>query len=364
MTLRAALLSLVLAAVLARAVEPIEADSGVDLVQLEFVDWMARHNRTYDSPADFAYRLENYQRNRIRVNRHNRSGSKFQMGLNQFADYTEEEYMSLFGGAPETQSWASSLKLFWAKVQIAAQKWLSAGSVRTETKVVVAESYADLPKKKVDWEAEGVLNGVRNQHMCGGCWAFAAVGATEAAFAIKYKKSIELSEQHMIDCSVGSEFTIAGCSGGLWDGPSNYLKKYGLQLADDYPYVGAEGPCDRSKPPAAKPTSIATGSSNSIELLKEITKGPVAVYIEFTKDMMHYNRDVMDLKYPCGLNLNHAVIAVGFDVEHNPPYIKIRNSHGTMWGERGYARLELRGPQDAVICGMASDFQYRPEFAD
>ena len=92
----------------------------------------------------------------------------------------------------------------------------------------------------VDWTAKGLLGPIRNQGLCGACWAFSAVGSIESAMAIaKYNKMtpsqqgeewdladvdtngrvteelglvIPLSEQNLIDCDVMNQ---QGCDGGL-----------------------------------------------------------------------------------------------------------------------------------------------------
>ena len=54
--------------------------------------------------------------------------------------------------------------------------------------------------KTKDWRKEGAVNAVQKQGGCGGCWAFASVGAMEGEHFIKTKKLLKLSEQQVIDC--------------------------------------------------------------------------------------------------------------------------------------------------------------------
>ena len=57
----------------------------------------------------------------------------------------------------------------------------------------------DLPAS-VDWRQQGVINPVRDQGMCGSCWAFAAAGAMEAYAKISDmdRDLLELSPQHLL----------------------------------------------------------------------------------------------------------------------------------------------------------------------
>ena len=96
------------------------------------------------------------------------------------------------------------------------------------------------PTDEHDWATMGLLGPIRNQGICGACWAFSSIGAIESAMAIqKYNKMtpnekaerwdavgvdekggvrddlglvVPLSEQDLIDCDTLYE---KGCDGGL-----------------------------------------------------------------------------------------------------------------------------------------------------
>ncbi len=73
-----------------------------------------------------------------------------------------------------------------------------------------------------------MVTSVKNQGSCGSCYAFSAISAVESAYLMKNKKkykSIDLSEQQMVDCttSLGNN----GCNGGWMPLIFDYEIKYG-----------------------------------------------------------------------------------------------------------------------------------------
>src|SRR5262249_51959540 len=68
----------------------------------------------------------------------------------------------------------------------------------------------------------GIVPTVQNQNPCGCCWAFATVGAYEAAYAKAHGVLIGASEQYLLDCTKGVNPDSAGgaqswdCYGGWW----------------------------------------------------------------------------------------------------------------------------------------------------
>ena len=67
------------------------------------------------------------------------------------------------------------------------------------------------PEDSIDWTTRGAVTAIKNQgRSCGSCWAFAAVGATEGAYAIAAGGHlVSLSEQRL-----SRAISRAGCKGG------------------------------------------------------------------------------------------------------------------------------------------------------
>ena len=64
--------------------------------------------------------------------------------------------------------------------------------------------------RSISWVDQGKVHPVKNQGVCGSCWAFAGTTVQESMQAIKTNKPVvRLSEQEGIDCAISN-----GCDGG------------------------------------------------------------------------------------------------------------------------------------------------------
>eukprot|EP00889_Picochlorum_renovo_P002299 jgi/Picre1/29329/NNA_004719.t1 len=128
------------------------SESPLDVFEL----WMKKFGKAYEHEKEKTERFQVFKQNADVIQKHNADPlSTFVMSLNQFADMTFEEFESM------------SLGLKYD---------LKSGEQKKNG--VFRHANSDVPDA-VDWRKEGAVTEVKNQGMCGSCWAFSAVGAIE-----------------------------------------------------------------------------------------------------------------------------------------------------------------------------------------
>ena len=78
-------------------------------------------------------------------------------------------------------------------------------------------------------------------------------------------------------------------------------------------------------------------------MITALNSQPVSVGVDAT-NWKYYDPATQKVFKDCETSLNHAVLAVGYDQDT----IKVKNSWGTKWGDKGYIYL-ARG---ANTCGI------------
>ncbi|RRT59435.1 hypothetical protein B296_00019415 [Ensete ventricosum] len=196
-------------------------------VQLLYQEWVAKHRSSRNALLDEERRFEVFKDNLRYVDEHNAAADRgehaFRLGLNRFADLTNEEYRAKFLGL---RAGASSR----------SRRALSAGSDRYRLR-----AGDDLPDS-VDWREKGAVVGVKDQGSCGSCWAFSTIAAVEGINQIVTGDLISLSEQELVDCDTSYD---QGCDGGLMDYAFEFIiNNGGIDSEEDYPYKARDGRCD------------------------------------------------------------------------------------------------------------------------
>ena len=205
----------------------------------------------------------------------------------------------------------------------------------------------------IDWRDEYKVSSVKNQGSCGGCWAFSAVGAIESAWAIKYNKLYNLSEQELIDCSTLNK----GCKGGSMDLAFQYIMNNSLCTNLSYPYTAQDDICNINNcNPIVKIKNYSNvKQNNETALMRAVSNKPISVAIQANKRSFQLYQSGIYSDPECGYNLDHGVLLIGYGYDdlYKMDYWIVKNSWGKQWGENGYIRL-LRNTNDTRgQCGIA-----------
>ncbi|KAF1740879.1 hypothetical protein MXB_1891, partial [Myxobolus squamalis] len=79
--------------------------------------------------------------------------------------------------------------------------------------------------------------------------------------------------------------------------------------------------------------------------------GPIPIAIDSDHDEFDfYDSGIMDISNCNPENINHAVLAVGYNLTETP-YLLVKNSFGTTWGIDGYFKIALYKNN---MCGISS----------
>jgi len=218
----------------------------------------------------------------------------------------------------------------------------------------------DVPDAR-DWHTTGYTTIVKNQGICGCCWAVSTAAAVESALMITGRTPRNdtldlnsLSFQQMISCNTDHQ---NGCNGGnimyaakyLWENDDfNNGGFGGLVAYKDYPYSnflgevgGRKASCNLGKiEPKAylnypKVVTSVNDRSNFSKrkqrLMEAVAQQPVASVLKSNCDvLMSYKGGVLTNDGECRCCttscIDHAIVIVGYNMTAPTPYWKLRNS--------------------------------------
>ncbi|KAG2666280.1 hypothetical protein I3843_15G048700 [Carya illinoinensis] len=309
-----------------------------DEVMAIYEGWLAKHGRAYNAIGEKEKRFYIFKDNLRFIDEHNAEKNRtYKLGLNRFADLTNEEYRTTYLGA-----------------KFSSKRRLTRPSSNRYEPLV-----GDKVPDSVDWRKEGAVVDVKDQGSCGSCWAFSTIAAVEGINKIVTGDLISLSEQELVDCDTSYN---EGCNGGLMDYAFEFIiNNGGIDTEEDYPYYASDGTCDTYRKNARVVTIDDyedVPANNEKALQKAVASQPVSIAIEGGgREFQLYDSGVFSGK--CGTSLDHGVTAVGYGTDNGVDYWIVKNSWGASWGEAGYIRMErnLDGASTGK-CGIAMEASY------
>jgi cathepsin L len=290
-----------------------------------FKQYQTQFNKQYQ-PEEIAFRYFNFKKTLDFIRDHNSKNTQFKVGLNHLSDLSRDEYLSIltpmnFENIPPSPPYQSNID--------APDSW--------------------------DWRQKGAVSSVKDQGMCGSCWAFSTAGMVEGCLVVSGGPLQDVSEQELVDCA-----TPYGCYGcrGCW--PENAMKyaedktKPAL-CGEEYTYTARDGTCKDTQY-----KGITRLNGHAFSTLKDetalldacYTKGPISVCIDASHGSFQNYHSGVYYEPACNPNfLDHAVLLVGWGVDNGDKYWIVKNSWSDTWGNKGYIWMSRDRDNN---CGIAS----------
>ncbi len=168
------------------------------------------------------------------------------------------------------------------------------------------ESFDWRNRHGIDW-----ITPVKHQSTGNSCWAFAAVGVTEALVNLYFNQEIDydLSEQEVISCS--------GCgtnsSGGYEDSALNWISSHGISEENSFPFSNSDEPCSNKGSFSELITMSGTSSVHNHTINNnDSVKKALIKYGPLTSGFMYNN----------GSYHGHAMTLVGYSTIHEGDTIR------------------------------------------
>jgi C1A family cysteine protease len=309
------------------AIAGIASAARADTLSSLWSAWKVQNKKTYTAAqevARFGIFIENFNK----ITKLNAESDSVKYTINKFADLTATEFKQMYASGAHFEN---------------HRKNVARSSLRRPT--------GTLPDS-IDWRNKGAVTPVKDQGQCGSCWAFSTTGVLEGFNYVNNGKLLSFSEQQIVDCASSAGY---GCQGGWPYLAVQYAGQNGLELESDYPYTAQDGTCvfDSSKAQRVNSGYSFVTPKSTDQLKAALVNFPVSVLIEADQDVFQFYSSGV-IKASCGANLDHAVLAVGYEKVGLLEAFIVKNSWGTSWGSSGYVYISTiqTENQGQGVCGI------------
>jgi len=300
-----------------------------------FEEFTKAFDKKYDNEEEKLYRRKVYEASLAQVLAHNVDTTQtWTKAINQFSDRTPEEFRNSHGWKP-----------YWA---LKGERTFKAAPP-----LPVGFKLSDLPDS-IDWREKGVITNIKNQGMCGSCWAFASTEVIESHVALNTSTLVELSPQNLVSCDSNPDHCggKGGCLGSIPELAFKFVMDHGLASEADWPYrsggTSQDGDCNATiKATASIDGWVKLEENNYTQVMYTLANvGPVAINVDAIP-MQSYGGGLFKGCSLDKMHIDHVVQLVGYgvDAEANKYWI-IRNSWGDTWGDAGYMHLLRHDPAE------------------
>lgn len=313
-----------------------DVNESVELGEVAFSSFEAQFSKNYETTEERDMRKRVFIDNLNFINEYNSLGKSSKMGINQFADMTDEEYRSVLGSIKGGKEYTQN---------------------HEELKV---DPSVTLPEEK-DWsQTEKAVTPFNIGTDCAASWAFAATKAVDYSHSIAGwgLNETDYSVQQIIDCTYKFH---DGCDHG-WTGDAfDYLRIYKNCQTEDYPFTGKYGECQYDgavcKDVIVNSYMFSQLDGSPHRLQYDISLKPTTVVLDAScKAFRHYESGVVSYDdcppddYP-----NFTTLAVGYGVDEasQKKFFKMLLPWGKDFGDEGHILLEdIDVEGDIGTCGL------------
>lgn len=286
-------------------------------------------------------RFNIYEQNLQAINSHNARNLEWTAAINRFADLTPQEFSMHYKGFIAGSRPSDKL---------------------TDGRANAKAHSGSSPPASWDWVPRGAVAPVKDQGLCGSCWAFSAVGAMEGANFLKNQLLVSLSEQELIDCMPALS-GCDGCNGGYMTPVFDFAKLSAMNTELSYPYLSGTNAslveaCLKQPIGVTMSSYVNVKSGDEDALKAAVYMQPCSVALDASQNSFQFycNGTYSDPNCKNGVDdLDHAITAVGYGTDANGDYWLMKNSWGTGWGLLGFIKIKRNAKN---MCGIATQASY------